>query len=382
MAAVPEPAARARCLVLGAGVQGLTCALRLWEAGWDVTILARDWLEAATSSGAGAIWEYPPFLIEPQRDARRWALASRERFLAVAALGTPGGPSGVRLRRSYFVYRSAEGAREAYAAAASEACLRAREGLPPPGLVREGAYAYGFSYDAPVICMRQYLPWLADAVGRLPGARLVQAALRDRSDVHGWKRSEGARLVVNCLGLGSRAVFGDAALRGVRGDLVYVAAPGVEERFDLAHVSDEDHPGGLTYAVPQGNGVLALAGTAEEEAPGRGAPRGEQLDAIVERGVASFPCLGPRPVVVGHWSGLRPQRAGGVRLEAVDEAGLGPVVHNYGHGGSGVVTSWGCAADVAALASGAAAAARTALRGRPLPSALSALSAEATPSRL
>ncbi len=48
--------------------------------------------------------------------------------------------------------------------------------------------------------------------------------------------------------------------------------------------------------------------------------------------------------VLGHRVGLRPARAG-VRLERE-----GSVIHCYGHGGSGVTISWGCAAEVAALA--------------------------------
>jgi D-amino-acid oxidase len=38
-----------------------------------------------------------------------------------------------------------------------------------------------------------------------------------------------------------------------------------------------------------------------------------------------------------------------VRLERLDLAGR-PVVTCYGHGGAGVTLSWGCAADVVALA--------------------------------
>ena len=46
--------------------------------------------------------------------------------------------------------------------------------------------------------------------------------------------------------------------------------------------------------------------------------------------------------------GLRPGRPE-IRLE-VDESLLPvPVVHNYGHGGSGITVGWGCAADAAAL---------------------------------
>uniref|UniRef100_A0A7S4UE62 FAD dependent oxidoreductase domain-containing protein n=1 Tax=Alexandrium monilatum TaxID=311494 RepID=A0A7S4UE62_9DINO len=382
--AAPPGRGGGRCLVLGAGAQGLACAFRLWEQGWEVTILARDWLEGTTSSGAGAIWEYPPFHIEPQEAARQWVLSSHGPFQAIAGLSTPSSPSGARVRRAYYVCRDRARAADAYAAVASEPFLKAREGLPPSGLVRPGTFSCGFSLEAPVICMKLYLPWLTNAVGQLAGVRFVQAAVLDTSDVHRWKRAEGAQLVVNCLGLGSCRVFEDPAVHGVRGDLVYVAAPGVEDSFDAALVSDEDHPDGLTYMVAQGNGIMALAGAAEKvgELEGPVRPPQEQLDSILKRNVESFPCLGPSPVVMGDWSGLRPQREGGVRLELAHDATVGPVIHDYGHGGSGVVTSWGCAADVAKMASEFAASAGLALRARSLPPSLLALSAAGAPSRL
>jgi D-amino-acid oxidase len=52
--------------------------------------------------------------------------------------------------------------------------------------------------------------------------------------------------------------------------------------------------------------------------------------------------------VLRYVAGLRPFRRGGVRLEREELAGR-LVVHDYGHGGSGVTLSWGCADDVLAL---------------------------------
>ncbi len=51
---------RPRCVVVGAGVSGLSCAVRLLEAGWDVHVVAKERPEATVSLGAGAIWEFPP----------------------------------------------------------------------------------------------------------------------------------------------------------------------------------------------------------------------------------------------------------------------------------------------------------------------------------
>jgi len=51
--------------------------------------------------------------------------------------------------------------------------------------------------------------------------------------------------------------------------------------------------------------------------------------------------------VLEHRVGLRPARTS-VRLEA-ERAGEVTFVHNYGHGGSGVTLSWGCAEDATEL---------------------------------
>jgi D-amino-acid oxidase len=51
--------------------------------------------------------------------------------------------------------------------------------------------------------------------------------------------------------------------------------------------------------------------------------------------------------ILEHQVGLRPVRDV-VRVEA-QTYGAARLVHNYGHGGTGVGLSWGCAREVAAL---------------------------------
>jgi glycine/D-amino acid oxidase-like deaminating enzyme len=60
------------------------------------------------------------------------------------------------------------------------------------------------------------------------------------------------------------------------------------------------------------------------------------------------PLLGDE-LIVNRVAGLRPFRRGGLRLEleSIDDF---PVIHNYGHGGGGITTAWGCAEEVLRLA--------------------------------
>ena len=60
-----------RISVVGAGVVGLTCAVRLLEAGHRVDVLARDLPLETTSAVAAAIWY--PYRALPQEQVTAWA---------------------------------------------------------------------------------------------------------------------------------------------------------------------------------------------------------------------------------------------------------------------------------------------------------------------
>ena len=114
-------------------------------------------------------------------------------------------------------------------------------------------------------------------------------------------------------------------------------------------LDDTDNPDGLTYVIPQDDGILACAGWTEKN-NWNPIPETHIEDGILRRCRASFPSLKYCPVV-GRWAGLRPGREEGVRLELAPRQEQGVrVLHNYGHGGSGVVLSWGCALKVSHLA--------------------------------
>jgi D-amino-acid oxidase len=151
-----------------------------------------------------------------------------------------------------------------------------------------------------------------------------------------------ASLIVHCSGLGARELVGDMTVAPVRGQVVRVANPGL-----TLSVRDENHPGGRAYIHPRTHDCI-LGGTFEEERWDT-TPDPNVAAAILDRCIDLVPRL--RGVeILEHLVGLRPVRPT-VRLEVVPPTGEVPrVIHNYGHGGSGITLAWGCAADVAALA--------------------------------
>ena len=210
-----------------------------------------------------------------------------------------------------------------------------RDELPP-------GYRDGHAFVAPVIEMPIYLAYLMDRFVETGGS-VERKTVSSLAEAAG-----GARVVVNCSGLGARGLVGDASLAPIRGQVVRVRNPGLE-RFVL----DEANPEGVTYVIPR-SADCVLGGTAEEGSWDT-EPDREVAAGILQRCAGRGPRLAGAEVVE-HRVGVRRGRPE-VRLEI--EAGpepaspslpLGvPCVHNYGHGGSGVTLSWGCAEETVGL---------------------------------
>jgi D-amino-acid oxidase len=295
-----------RVIVVGAGVVGLTCALRLLEAGRRVDIVARDLPLETTSSVAAALWY--PYLALPQDRVTAWSSTSYAEFARLAVDDT----TGVSMRRGTEVLR--EATVDPWWARAVPELTR----VPPPP-----SYADAWSFVAPVIDMQAYLPWLAARVVEAGGS-ITRLALR--------ALPEGT-LVVNCTGLGARSLAGDTSLTPVRGQVLVVEQFGLEEWWlDGA---------GLTYVVPRGADVVV--GGTDLVGEWDRTPYPETAAQILARAAALVPAVA-HARVLRHKVGLRPARPE-VRVERV-----GNVIHCYGHGGAGVTLSWGCAGEVVALA--------------------------------
>jgi D-amino-acid oxidase len=306
-----------RVVVVGAGVIGLSCALRLLEAGHRVDVVARDLPLETTSSVAAAIWY--PYLALPQDRVTAWGRTAYDEFARLAAEGA----DGVTLRRGTELL--VEPRPDPWWIGA----VPALERVPP-----RPPYRDAWSFVAPVIDMSRYLRWLADRVTD-EGGTITRMAL---------SRLPDAPLVVNCSGLGSRRLAGDPDCTPVRGQVVVVEQVGLGEWWlaeDGADRPDGPDGGVPTYVIPRTSDIV-LGGT-DEAGDWSRTPSREVAEDIVRRAAALVPeVAGAR--ILRHKVGLRPARPA-VRLERV-----GDVVHCYGHGGAGVTLSWGCADDVLRLA--------------------------------
>ena len=256
----------------------------------------------------------------PADDVRRWALASLDDLRALADE-----PGTGRAHRA----RDARRAQHRGGAAASS-CFPGvdvvRRDDAPPGFVA------AFAIDVPVIDMPRHLDYLF-ARYQAAGGGLEVRPLRALSDVAG-----AAPVVVNCSGVGARALVPDPEVRSVRGQHVVVENPGLDEFF-----MEEPAPRWAGW-FPHGDHVV-LGGCADDD-DWRLQPDPALAEEIVRRCAAIEPSLAEARVIE-HRVGLRPARPD-VRLEEVT---LGPsrCVHNYGHGGTGVALAWGCARDVCSI---------------------------------
>ena len=306
------------CTVVGAGVSGLSCAVRLLEEGHDVEVVSDRFSPDTVSDVAAAIWY--PFLTAPADRADTWGLVT---YAELERLATENPESGVRMRDGREYLRQ-EVEPPAWGNNIAAFDILDREDIP-------GGYVFGWQFRAPVIEMHLYMPWLRSRVESL-GGTFRQSFVEDLSKVPG-------EVVVNCVGLGARELCQDNEVRPARGQVIFL-----DQDPGIGHFDQQ--PETLTYTIPRSD-VTVLGGTAQIDDWGMDI-RPEDNALILEKVEALWPEL-DRSKIIGGTVGLRPSRSE-VRLEVETIDGR-KVFHNYGHGGAGVTLSWGCAEEVVELVS-------------------------------
>ncbi len=307
-----------QCVVVGAGVSGLTCAVRLLEAGYAVRVIAAEFSPDLVSDRAAAFWY--PFLAQPIEKTDSWGAESYAEFVRLLEDEPEAGIS-MRYGREYL---REETELPGWRDDITFFRLLDSEEIPEP-------WIFGWEFESPVVEMPFYMPWLLARVKEL-GGQVERGEVADLGEIE-------CDLVVNCAGIGARELCADTDLRPVRGQVIYIEQDPGFGRYD-------QQPETLTYTIPRRD-VTVLGGTAQVDDWNLELSEADR-ETILERCEAVWPEL-DRSRIVGEAVGLRPSRSE-VRLETEILDNGTPVIHNYGHGGAGVTLSWGCADEVVRLA--------------------------------
>ncbi|XP_038410987.1 D-aspartate oxidase isoform X1 [Canis lupus familiaris] len=320
-----------RVAVVGAGVVGLSTALCLSRLGppCAVTVVADKVTPHTTSDVAAGMLiphTYPDIPIPKQK---QWFRETFDHLFAIAN-SAEAEDAGVHLVSGWQIFRSVPTEEVPFWA---DVVLGFRR-MTEAELKKFPQHVFGYAFTTLKCESSTYLSWLEKRL-RASGVPILSRRLGDL-----WELHPAFDVVVNCSGLGSRQLAGDAEVLPVRGQVLRVRAPWVK------HFIREG--AGLTYVYPGASDVV-LGGT-RQEGDWNLSPDAEASRDIFSRCCALEPSLrgaaGLREQV-----GLRPGGRG-VRLQAErvrGAAGTLRVVHHYGHGGGGVAVHWGAALEAALL---------------------------------
>jgi len=262
-----------------------------------------------------------------------------------------------------------------------EALEAAFEAAATAGVTPPAGYESAWQFETVVVDCPKYLRRLESDIATDGGELAFGVEVEDLAKT---AQTLGCDAVVNCTGLSGPDVARDDAFPSIpgKGVIARYARPSVRpEGFMSSSPSRPPNekkklrrlravitaeggplasPTEPAYFIPRGELVVVGGTYFEGDSDESYTPRELQRYATHAKAFAPDDLGNAEPLSV--WTGLRPVRPQGVRLEvhhptdaeadASSERSVA-VAHNYGHGGSGWTIAWGCAEDLADALSGA-----------------------------
>ncbi|XP_049287298.1 D-aspartate oxidase-like [Anopheles funestus] len=323
-------------VILGGGINGLSCAMRLSDEFPCATIqiISDSFSPNTTSDVAAGLWG--PYVLGETSitDCRRWAQETHDYFLQLWRNGYAD-RCGICLLPVVEYYEKATSApwwhdivfgfREMDIASENIKLINAKN--------FHTAFMYITFTCEPSKLMKHYRDILSTRNVTFRQEHLESVPRLECMNI------PANAIIINCLGLGSQCVADDADLFPVRGQVQRVKATSVFHSF-----ANDSY-----YIIPNTDTVV-LGGTKQKS--------NHQLVSPVDRYNIRIGCQNIIPslrdaLLVKDNVGLRPVRSSGVRLELTDivfaNGERHAIVHNYGHGGAGITLAWGCAGEVTRL---------------------------------
>ncbi|CAD7011729.1 unnamed protein product [Ceratitis capitata] len=324
--------------VIGGGVSGVSSAIQILEYLKStgnpvaVTVLSEAFSPNTTGDGSAGLWG--PYLLggTPTERVHRWSKHMHD-FLEQIWLSDDAGEAGVCLIPCLRLTTTAMD-NEVFWKDIVYGCRQlTQRQLDELNVGRANKYTQGMHFITYTSEPVKLLPYLMKRF-QANGGKIVQQKVENLQE---FIAKSNYDVIINCTGLGSRECVQDVGMFPVRGQVTRIKA-----NWLYCALLDESDVG--NYIIPNCESVV-LGGTHQEN----------DNNTQVCPNDKKFIINGCRKIVPGlehaqhlfDWVGLRPGRDT-LRLEA-EKGGNKIVIHNYGHGGSGVTLAWGCAEDVLEL---------------------------------
>ncbi|KAJ4180635.1 D-aspartate oxidase [Fusarium falciforme] len=207
---------------------------------------------------------------------------------------------------------------------------------------------FGASFTTLTVNAPKHLLYLYQRLKRDYGVRFIRQKL---PNLQAAFSSHSTQIVFNCTGNAAKSLPGveDTKCYPTRGQVLLTLAPEVHTNI-MRHGKDYE-----TYVIPRpySKGHVILGGYMQK-GNGDGATYSYETEDILDRTKELSTEVRESDIeVIAAFSGLRPSREGGARVEREDLSITGQkrtVIHNYGAGGTGFQAGYGMAVDAVSAA--------------------------------
>lgn len=351
-------------LVIGAGIIGLTTSIKLAEAGHNVTVCAQEIPSSIvldqnrndninreerkfgtyTSSGSGGLW-MPSWLEGPKIET--WAKSTFLEYQSVLQNSEKDAAGiGIFLREGLVLFVQSSPSLPWYSTLTNMKVVKKDDDERVPV-----GYSGALCFTTPILQMELYLPYL-ERRARTLGVHFhcLNGAKWTLTDAREFGRNRNIGIFVNCTGVHAASFLESEDDLGIfpgRGILAFIKRPSrwknyfIKEDYENGILSGN---GKLAYALPRGNDIYTLGGTVFKGDWNESSTETE-IAEVIDRAYTLLQIDRDSVEVCSSWTGLRPMTKEGSPRVKIN--GKHPdVIDNYGHGGNGVTTCWGCAGEV------------------------------------
>ena len=284
-------------------------------------------MNQTTTYGSGGLWEPYQIAGTPEEDVNRWGKIAFDHFLDIHH-SKDCGLAGVQLMNFYQLFKEGEfnqtpSWHDIVLNFQQLSSIELRKMKLPE------CYTSAYSFSTIVIEQKYYMSWMMKKLDAL-GVTFEQRKVAALEEIVGYD------VIINCTGLGAAQLLGDELMYPIRGQVLRIKAPWVKNVWMF----------GNNYLIPNVDSIVV--GGTQQKGNWSTTSSIDDTEQIMRNVCALFPSLHDAPVE-SIWTGLRPGRTP-LRLDSdlytFSNGSIMPVIHCYGHGGSGITLAMGCAHDV------------------------------------